>query len=62
LEKIEEATKWNSPKKENGCFVITLSTSGGAIQLLFDDGKLYTIWKNAIFNLISKFSKNRNIN
>ncbi|KAJ4811596.1 auxin canalization protein (DUF828) [Rhynchospora pubera] len=52
LEKIEEATKGNSLRKGNGCFVITLSTSGGTIELLFEDRKHYTIWNNAIFNLM----------
>ncbi|XP_078163369.1 uncharacterized protein LOC144558396 [Carex rostrata] len=61
LDTIEEVTKGNSPRKENSCTVITLSTSDGTIQLLFEEGKHYTIWKNAIFNLMSKVNKIRNI-
>lgn len=40
-------------KSRHGCcYLITLGTSGGMIQLLFEDQKQYILWKSSISNLL----------
>ncbi|WOL07137.1 VAN3-binding protein-like isoform X2 [Canna indica] len=44
-------------KNDHGCYLVTLGTSGGAIQLQFQDQKQYVLWKSSISKYLSDCQK-----
>ncbi|XP_042454356.1 VAN3-binding protein-like [Zingiber officinale] len=39
-------------KNRRGCYLVSLATSRGTVRMLFEDQKLYVVWKSIISNLL----------
>ncbi|RWW80393.1 hypothetical protein BHE74_00011268 [Ensete ventricosum] len=50
-----EDPKGGFSKNGHGCYLITLATTGGTIQLLFEDHKRYIMWKSSISHLLCDY-------
>ncbi|URE00037.1 Plant pleckstrin region [Musa troglodytarum] len=50
---MEDPKEGGFSKNGHGCYLITLATTGGTIQLLFEDHKRYIMWKSSISHLLS---------
>ncbi|XP_074565154.1 uncharacterized protein LOC141821698 [Curcuma longa] len=48
----DEAKDCGFWKNRRGCYLVSLATSGGTVRMLFEDQKLYVVWKSIISNLL----------
>nr|XP_018682181.1 PREDICTED: VAN3-binding protein-like isoform X2 [Musa acuminata subsp. malaccensis] len=49
---MEDPKEGGFSKNGHSCYLITLATTGGTIQLLFEDHKRYIMWKSSISHLL----------
>ncbi|CAL9752339.1 unnamed protein product, partial [Musa acuminata subsp. burmannicoides] len=52
---MEDPKEGGFSKNGHGCYLITLATTGGTIQLLFEDHKRYIMWKSSISHLLCDY-------
>lgn len=52
---MEDPKEGGFSKNGHSCYLITLATTGGTIQLLFEDHKRYIMWKSSISHLLCDY-------